>query len=155
MYINYDGSHDNVNYTCVYMFIHFLLCAEKSGWPLKKFVILRLPVGHTHVLLDAAWGLLAQFIYGILSRGDARLDILDWNQLEKACHTVYQKRLKVFEHIQGCFDFDEFVSSYRAPSVDTGIYIVIIPFDVVISHMTHSPPPHTHTHNRFIKTLRN
>ena len=55
IYINWDGAHDNVNYTCLYGLVHFLLCAEEEGWPLKKIVVLRMPVGHTHVLLDAAW----------------------------------------------------------------------------------------------------
>ena len=68
-YINWDGSHDNVNYTCIYTLMHFLLCAEREGWPLRKFVVLRLQVGHTHILLDAAWALLSKLLYGVKSRG--------------------------------------------------------------------------------------
>ena len=30
VYINWDGSHDNINYTCLYALVHFLLCAEKA-----------------------------------------------------------------------------------------------------------------------------
>ena len=120
VYINWDGAGDNVNYTVVYALIHFLLCAEAQGWPLRTFVILRLPVGHTHVLLDSAWSLLSRLIYGIRSRGDARRDVLDWNQLQKCCELVYGDRLLAFEHIQGCFDFKTFVKPYRPATTDTG-----------------------------------
>lgn len=121
IYVNWDGASDNVNYTCLYALIHFLLCAEKEGWPLKQFVILRMPVGHTHVLLDAAWGMLSRMIYGTQSRGDARRDVLDWLQLQQCCSTAYGDRYEGFEHIRGCYNFDEFVASYRSPSVDAGI----------------------------------
>ena len=121
IYVNWDGAHDNVNYTCVYTLIHFLVCAESAGWPLREFVILRLPVGHTHVLLDAAWGILSLFIYGRHSRGDARRDVLDWQQLYNACDTAFGPRLEIFEHLQGCFDFDTFVRSYRPPAADAGL----------------------------------
>ena len=111
-----------MNYTCLYGLIHLLLSAEKERWPLRKFVILRLPVGHTHVLLDAAWGLLAQLVYGKHSRrGDARRDVLDWDSLHKCCELVYGERLELFEQIRGCYNFDEFVSMYRSNSVDAGI----------------------------------
>lgn len=111
-----------MNYTCLYGLIHLLLSAEKNKWSLRKFVVLRLPVGHTHVLLDAAWGLLAQLIYGKHSRrGDARRDVLDWESLHKCCQLVYGERLEVFEEIRGCYNFDEFVSLYRSNSVDAGI----------------------------------
>ena len=120
IYINWDGSHDNVNYTCLYGLIHLLLMAAIKGWPLKKFILLRLPVGHTHVLLDAAWGLLAIFVYGIHSRGDARRDILNWEQLEDVCKTVFGSRLRTFEHLQGCFDFDAFMEPYKKSAHDAG-----------------------------------
>lgn len=120
VYINWDGSHDNVNYTCLYTLMHFLLCAEDKGWPLRTFIILRLPVGHTHVLLDAAWGLLSLFVYGKHSRGDARRDILNWKQLEDACTMAFGSRLEIFDHLEGCFDFDSFVQKYRPASTDAG-----------------------------------
>jgi hypothetical protein len=43
-YINWDGASDNVNYTCIKTLIHLLISAEKKGWPLRKFTILRLQV---------------------------------------------------------------------------------------------------------------
>lgn len=96
----------------------FLLSAEKHGWPLKKFVILRLQVGHTHILLDAAWGLLSRYVYGILSRGDPRRDILNWDQLEEVCRMCFKDRLMCFEHIKGCYDFDEHVKGLGQPYSD-------------------------------------
>ena len=60
IYINWDGSRDNVNYTCLYSLIHFLVCAERSGWPLRSFILLRLPVGHTHNHLDATFSLISK-----------------------------------------------------------------------------------------------
>ena len=121
MYINWDGASDNVNYTCLYALVHFLLCAEKEGWPLKKFVVLRLPVGHTHVLLDAAFGLLSQYIYGSHSRGDPRRDVLDWDQLNQCLQKVYKDRFEGMDHVEGVYDFDEFVGDYRPASADAGV----------------------------------
>lgn len=44
LYINWDGSPDNINYTCYYALIHFLLCAETTGWRLRSITLLRLRV---------------------------------------------------------------------------------------------------------------
>ena len=119
VYINWDGSHDNVNYTCVYSLIHFLLCAESAGWALRKFTIIRLQVGHTHILLDAVWSQLSQLLYGTHSRGDARRDMLCFDALEKLCKTALKKRLTHFEYLRGCFNFDTFVEGYRPQAADT------------------------------------
>ena len=118
VYINWDGSHDNVNYTCVYSLIHILLCAEAEGWPLRKVTILRLQVGHTHILLDAVWSLLSQLLYGTHSRGDARRDMLCFDALEQLCRTALKARLKHYEYLRGCWDFDSFVRGYRPEAAD-------------------------------------
>ena len=138
VYVNWDGSHDNIAYTALYSLVHFLLCAEKAGWPLRKFVVLRLPVGHTHVLLDAAFGLLSQYIYGKFSRGDARRDVLDWQQLHQCCKNAFGDRLEVFEHIQGVFDFDAFVKHYRPKSDDRGKRSVVCSVVYVCAFMNNS-----------------
>lgn len=118
VYVNWDGSHDNVNYTCLYSLIHFLLCAEAEGWPLRKFTILRLQVGHTHILLDAVWSHMSQVLYGTRSRGGARRDMLCFDALEQLCRTALKNRLKHYEYLRGCYNFDSFVRGYRPPAAD-------------------------------------
>lgn len=132
-YINWDGSHDNVNYTCVYGLIHFLLCAEKTGWPLRKFVVLRLQVGHTHILLDAAWAIISVLLYGCHGRGDARRDMLDFKALEDLCRLGFRRRLKHYEQLRGCFDFDAFLKPYRPSSADESTFAFGLGFRVRVS----------------------
>ena len=117
LYINWDGSADNVNYTCVFAFVHLLLCAEQEGWPLRSIVVLRFLVGHTHNHLDATFGKASQETYGTHSRGDSRRDILDFEQLHEFFEGCFDGRLKAFTHLKGCYDWDSFVKSYKTPSL--------------------------------------
>ena len=48
VYINWDGSRDNVNYTCYYALVHFLIRAERAGWPLRTITLMRLQVRCIH-----------------------------------------------------------------------------------------------------------
>lgn len=118
--INWDGSADNVNYTTLFGFVHLLLCAEREGWPLRAIQIYRFLVGHTHDELDATFGEASQQTYGTHSRGDSRRDILGFKSLHDFFHTCFGDRLKAFEHLQGSWDWDEFVRSYKSKAV-TGI----------------------------------
>lgn len=74
MYINFDGASDNVCYTVVYGLAHFLYCAAKSGWKLKRIHVLRFHVGHTHNTLDATFGVLSRHVYG--KHGTSARDLL-------------------------------------------------------------------------------
>ena len=80
VYINVDGSGDNINYTLVYTLVHFLLCAHAKKMKLTRIHILRMKVGHTHNDLDAAFALLSRQVYGKHSRGDPRLDVLSFDK---------------------------------------------------------------------------
>ena len=60
IYINWDGSKDQVNYTVLFGLAHLLVSAETKGWPLKSFVLMRLQVGHTHNHLDTTFALLSK-----------------------------------------------------------------------------------------------
>ena len=116
IYINWDGSKDQVNYTVLFGLAHLLVSAEAKGWPLSSFVLLRLQVGHTHNHLDATFAQLSKEIYGVHSRGDARRDVLDFKSLEDTMARVYGSRLKCVTHIRGCFNFDDFVAYLKESS---------------------------------------
>ena len=116
VFINWDGSKDQVNYTVLFGLAHLLLCAELEGWSLRSFTLLRLKVGHTHNHLDATFALLSKEVYGIHSRGDARRDVLDFEAFENVAGQVYGRRLKEVTHIKGCFDFDDFVDYLKKTS---------------------------------------
>jgi len=83
LWINVDGAGDNINYTLYYVLVHILLCAKKSGWPLKRIHLLRMRVGHTHNDLDATFALLSKHVYGKHSRGDSRKNILSFSGFKK------------------------------------------------------------------------
>ena len=80
VYINVDGSGDNINYTVVYALVHFLLVAHAKKMKLTRIHILRMKVGHTHNDLDAAFAILSKLVYGKHSRGDARKDVLSFQK---------------------------------------------------------------------------
>lgn len=80
VYINVDGSGDNVNYTVMYALVHFLLCAHAKKMKLTRIHFLRMKVGHTHNDLDAAFALLSKLVYGKHSRGDPRKDLLSFQK---------------------------------------------------------------------------
>ena len=64
LYINFDGASDNICYTVVYGIAHFLRCAVKRKWNLKRIHLLRFKVGHTHNTLDSTFGVLSRHVYG-------------------------------------------------------------------------------------------
>jgi len=80
VYINVDGSGDNINYTVIYALVHFLLCAHVKKLKLTRIHFLRMKVGHTHNELDAAFALLSKLVYGKHSRGDPRKDVLSFQK---------------------------------------------------------------------------
>ena len=63
MYINMDGSSDNICYTTFYALIHILLCTKKVGWALVRIHVLRMKVGHTHCDVDATFGLFSTYVH--------------------------------------------------------------------------------------------
>ena len=83
LWINIDGSGDNINYTLYYVFAHLLLCEEDSGWPLQRFHLLRMKVGHTHCDLDATFATLSKFVYGKHSRGVCKQNIFSLSSFKK------------------------------------------------------------------------
>ena len=88
VYINVDGSGDNINYTVVYTLVHFLLNAHAKKMRLTRIHILRMQVGHTHNDLDAAFALLSRLVYGKHSRGDPRLDVFSFDNFVQV-HFMY------------------------------------------------------------------
>ena len=56
LYLNIDGSGDNICYTFYYFLAHVLLCSGKTGIALKRIHLMRMKVGHTHCDLDATFG---------------------------------------------------------------------------------------------------
>lgn len=102
LYINVDGAGDNICYTLYYYLVHILLCAEKSGWPLKRIHLLRMKVGHTHNDLDATFALLSKYVYGKHARGDSRKNILSFASFKEVSHThthiVYTRTHCVHAH---------------------------------------------------------
>ena len=85
LWINVDGAGDNVNYTLYYVLAHLLLKAKEQDWPLQRFHILRMKVGHTHCDLDATFAALSKFVYGKHSRGDSRKNILSFSSFKEVC----------------------------------------------------------------------
>ena len=83
-----DGSSDNINYTLIKGCIHILVCAEKSGWPLRSITSLRQLSGHTKNHLDQAFAELCMGLYGTGNRGDAKQDMLDWVQFHELAKKV-------------------------------------------------------------------
>ena len=83
LWINIDGSGDNINYTLYYVLAHLLLCAKDAGWPLKKFHLLRMKVGHTHCDLDATFAALSKFVYGKHSRGVSKKNIFSLSSFKE------------------------------------------------------------------------
>ena len=121
LYINFDGSGDNVNYTLVYVLVHLLLCCFGSGWPLRNITILRFKVGHTHNELDAIFGLVSIWIYGKHACGDSRKNILSFTSFKTMVGNILSRYVKEFEDIHAAYDFDSFVKGYRPSAADTGI----------------------------------
>lgn len=76
LYINFDGASDNICYTVVYGLAHYLYCAAKSGWRLKRIHVLRFQVGHTHNMLDSTFGVLSRHVYG--KHGTTARDLLSF-----------------------------------------------------------------------------
>ena len=76
LYINFDGASDNMCYTVVYGLAHYLHCAAKSGWRLKRIHVLRFHVGHTHNTLDSTFGVLSRHVYG--KHGTTARDLLSF-----------------------------------------------------------------------------
>ena len=62
---------------------------------------LRQKPAHNKNHCDQAFSELADEYYGNKSKGDARIDVLDYEQMEAACNRVFGSRLKVFEEIKG------------------------------------------------------
>lgn len=87
LYINVDGSGDNINYTFVYALVHILLSARDKKWKLARIHLLRMKVGHTHNDLDAAFGVLSRVIYGKHARGDSRMDLLSFTKFKEVQST--------------------------------------------------------------------
>ena len=146
VYINADGSGDNINYTVMYALVHFLLCAHAKKRKLTRIHLLRMKEGHTHNDLDAAFALLSKLVYGKHSRGDPRRDVLSFEQFIQVrlrhayshavtrtciihtcnltyqlCRMVYRDRLVQFKDIRAVYDFDEFLKSYRPQKADHGV----------------------------------
>ena len=84
IYINFDGASDNMCYTVVYGLAHFLYCAAKSGWKLKRIHVLRFRVGHTHNTLDSTFGVLSRHVYG--KHGTTARDLLSLPGFDSASY---------------------------------------------------------------------
>lgn len=63
LHINFDGASDNVAYTVLYTIVHLLLTFQKSGKKLRRIILYRFKVGHTHNALDALFGKLSKIVY--------------------------------------------------------------------------------------------
>ena len=146
IFINWDGSADNVNYTCLFGFVHILLCAEIEGWPLRSITILRFLVGHTHDELDATFGQASQETYGTHSRGDSRRDILDFQDLHNFMHGCFEGRLKAFEHLQGTWNWDDFIRPYKNNAIKGIQKHFAMQLQVRNKHTHVYTHTHTHTH---------
>ena len=101
IYVQWDGSSDNVNYTNIFFLAWLLLSAERSGWPLRRVYLLRMVVGHTHNRLDAMFALLSKALFGNHSRGASRRDVLSFSEFKSLCEKVYHASLSHFEDIEG------------------------------------------------------
>ena len=89
MYIQWDGSSDNVAYINVWFLVWLLVSAERSGWPLRRVNLLRYVVGHTHNRLDAMFAQLSKNLYGNHSRGASRRDVLSLSEFKGVCDQVF------------------------------------------------------------------
>ena len=58
LYVNFDGVSENICYTVLYGLAHYLHCAHACGWKLHRIHVLGFQVGHTHNILDGAFGVL-------------------------------------------------------------------------------------------------
>ena len=101
MYIQWDGSSDNVAYTNIFFLVWLLVSAEQSGWPLRRVYLLRFVVGHTHNRLDALFAQLSKALYGNHSRGASRRDVLSFSEFRSLCEQTYKANLTHFEDIKG------------------------------------------------------
>ena len=101
MYIQWDGSSDNVNYTNIFFLVWLLVSAERAGWPLRRVYLLRFVVGHTHNRLDSMFAQLSKALYGNHSRGASRRDVLSFSEFKTLCEKVYCRILSHFEDITG------------------------------------------------------
>ena len=99
MYIQWDGSSDNVNYTNIFFLVWLLVSAERAGWPLRQVYLLRFVVGHTHNRLDSMFAQLSKALYGNHSRGASRRDVLSFSEFKTLCEKVYCRVLSHFEDI--------------------------------------------------------
>ena len=88
MYVQWDGSSDNVAYTNVWFLVWLLVSAERAGWPLRRVYLLRFLVGHTHNRLDAMFAQLSKSLYGNHSRGASRRDVLSLSEFRSVCEQV-------------------------------------------------------------------
>ena len=89
MYIQWDGSSDNVAYTNIWFFVWLLVSAEREGWPLRHVYLLRFVVGHTHNRLDAMFSQLSKALFGNHSRGASRRDVLSLSEFRTMCEKVF------------------------------------------------------------------
>ena len=97
LYINFDGASDNICYTVIYGLAHFLHCAAKSKWKLKRIHVLRFKVGHTHNTLDSTFGVLSRHVYG--KHGTTARDLLSF----RGFNAVSNKHTHPMHTHSGCY----------------------------------------------------
>ena len=89
MFVQWDGSSDNIAYTNIWFLVWLLVSAERSGWPLRRVNLLRYVVGHTHNRLDAMFAQLSKNLFGNHSRGASRRDVLSLSEFKGVCDQVF------------------------------------------------------------------
>ena len=147
LYINFDGASDNICYTVLYGLAHYLYCAGKSDWRLKRIHVLRFQVGHTHNTLDATFGVLSRHVYG--KHGTTARDLLSFagfnvvsddirmqidscvlayssgqnhiSCIRQVCQEVFEQQLHDIVDIRGVHDFHTFLRDCRPASADRNI----------------------------------